>query len=429
MDVNGINPKIFKAYDIRGVYKKDIDEDIFYALGKVFAARSKNGKIVVGRDIRLSSKSLSEAFTKGVLDYGLDVLNVGEVTTPMLYFAVGGLGGAGGAMITASHNPPEYNGIKFTDENTQPIGGKEIGELLKKINLENSNKRGAEKITDISEDYLNLICSNFKISREIKVNIDAKDSAVGLFLQRFLKKLGIEFWGGSCADFKASFDADGDRLKLFDENQNEIRGDIAGGIIADNFLKKGDLFVYDLISTRALRDYFGERGIETIASKIGHFYIKKLMKEKAAVFASEISGHYYFESLNYNESALFALRVVLEALDKNPALKISDLANRFSGYFHSGEINFPLALEEDWDKILEKLKNKYNDGQQNFEDGISVEYPSTWLRTSPDPADGGASWWFNLRPSNTEPIMRLVIEAKTKELMEQKKDEILDLLK
>jgi len=413
MDIN-INPKIFRAYDIRGVYGEDINEDIFYVLGRVFATYISKGKIVVGRDIRSSSLSLSEAFIKGLKDSSADVLNAGEVTTPMLYFAVNHLGCNGGVMITASHNPSECNGIKFVDRDAQPIGGEEIEKFLRETKLKDFGKKGIEKKVNISEDYLNLISKDFKIKRKVKINIDTNESVVGLFMRSFLKKTGIEVCISSDADFGVSFDADGDRIVVTDENSNLIRGDIVGGIIADAFLKKGDLIIQDAISTRKLKKYFLEKGIETEISRVGHFYIKKAMKKKDAVFGFEISNHYYFKELNYVESALFALRILLESLDKNPNLKMSELAGRFSGYFHSGEINLPLYSKKEWNKILEKIKERYNDGKQNFEDGILVEYPD---------------YWFNLRSSNTEPVMRMVVEAKTEELMKTKKEEILEFLK
>ncbi|MBU1091578.1 hypothetical protein KKA27_01830 [Patescibacteria group bacterium] len=429
-----INPKIFRAYDVRGVYGEDISEDIFYTLGGGFASYidpaqngARKGKIAVGRDIRPSSLSLSDSFVNGLKDSGIDVLNIGEATTPMLYFAVDHLGCDGGAMITASHNPQTYNGIKFTDKNAQPIGGVDIERFLREAKLKDFNKKGAEKSINVSGDYLDLITKNFKINRKIKINIDTRESVVGLFLPSFLEKMGIEVCASSDADFSVSFDADGDRLKVFDENKNEIRGDIVGGIIADAFLEKGDLIIQDVVSTRKLKKHFQEKGIRTEISRVGHFYIKKAMKEKNAVFGLEISSHYYFGQLNYVESALFALRMLLEALDKNSGLKISELADRFSGYFHSGEINLPLSSKGEWDKILEKVKEKYGDGNQNFEDGILVEYPNP-VTNGTSPASGGASWWFNLRPSNTEPLMRLVIEAETETLMEEKKEEILEFL-
>jgi len=408
-----INEKIFRAYDVRGVYQKDIDEDIFYLLGKVFAVFIGRGKIITGRDIRSSSESLSESFIKGILDGGVGAVDIGVVTTPMLYYAVKHFGGSAGAMITASHNSFDFNGIKFTDKEAMPISGLEIGALLKKFKTKNNIKKGKKETADVAEDYLTVLVKGFGIKRKINVKIQNEESAVNLFLGRFLKNLGLEFGADSFIDFSVSFDADGDRLIVFDEKEKELRGDIAGGIIAESFLRTGEKIVCDLVSTKALEDYFKEKGMGVIKSKVGHYYIKKKMKEIDAVFGLEVSGHYYFKELNYVESALFALRKLLEALDKNPKSKISELAKPFEKYFNSGEINIPVSSEKEFKKILVKIKDKYADGRQSFEDGILVECND---------------WWFNLRISNTEPVMRLTIEADSRELLEQKKSELLSTI-
>lgn len=417
-----ITSKIFRVYDVRGVYKEDIDEDVFYTLGKTFATYIKEGPMVVGRDIRLSSSSLAESFIRGILDCGLDVLDIGEVTTPMLYFAVTHLGGSGGAMITASHNPEEYNGIKFTDKNSQPIGGKQIGEFFKTVKTKEVDKKGEKKNVDVSEDYLTIITKDFKISRKIKINIEAKNSVAEKYLKRFLQKLGPEVeFSSSLADLNVAFDLDGDRLMVFDDSSIKFSGDVVGGVIADSFLKKGETLVSDIVSTRALEDYFSGRGIIVCRSAVGYFFIPKSMVDSGAVLGAEFSGHYYFKSLNYNESAFFALRKLLEALDKNPGLSILDLARPFMKYANSGQINLPIVSKGGWPEILSQLQEKYKSGKQNLVDGLLVEYE--------DPANGGVNWWFSARPSNTEPLVRLVIEAKNETLLEEKKKEILNLFK
>lgn len=249
------------------------------------------------------------------------------------------------------------------------------------------------------------------------------------FLADFVKEAGITLSKDN-AEISFSFDPDGDRLKVFsaegvsasggDEKGEQIRGDVVGGIIADVFLKPGDEMVVDLVSTRATEEHFKDREVSVFRERVGHYFIKKTMHKRNSVFGSEVSGHYYFKHLHYAESTLFALLKILEALDKNPGLKISELAKPFLKFCHSGDINIPLSSMDDWEKILEKTKEKYKDGKQSFKDGILVQYPSTGLGTS--------DWWFNLRPSNTEPIMRLNLEAKTKELFEQKKKELLSFL-
>jgi phosphomannomutase len=216
------------------------------------------------------------------------------------------------------------------------------------------------------------------------------------------------------ADFGVIFDADGDRMMVVNEKAEVMRGDFIGGVIADNFLKKGDSLIYDIISTRAVRDYFENKGIKTMISKVGHYYIKKLMEANDVDFALEVSSHYYFKKMHYVESAFYALRLLLESLDKNPDKTISELAEPFIKYFDTGVLNFPLSSQDQWLKLLEDVKEKYKEGRQSFEDGILVEYDD---------------FWFNLRPSNTEPVVRLFIEAKDEKVLNDVKKEVLALLK
>ncbi|MCF7835564.1 MAG: hypothetical protein K9M15_00345 [Candidatus Marinimicrobia bacterium] len=358
MDINKINKKIFRAYDVRGIYGEDIDEDVFYLLGMIFASYISGDKIAVGRDIRPSSLSLSSAFVKGLTDSGVEVLNVGEVTTPILYFATNHLGCDGGAMITASHNPQNYNGIKFVKKNAEPIGGLEIGDFVKSYNQTKKEKSGSEKSEDVSDDYLNLVSKDFNLKRNIKINVTTEKSVAGFFIDSFFKKMGIENYQESSADVAFSFDPDGDRLEVFDEKGKQIRGDIVGGIIANTFLKKGNSLVHDITSTRKIREYFTKKEMSVERSKVGHFFIKNKMRKEGIDFGLEASGHYYFKNLNYVESAFYALRLILEALDKNPDKKISELASVFDGYFNSGEINLPFGSRGDWENILDKTKDK-----------------------------------------------------------------------
>lgn len=422
MNVN-VNPQIFRKYDIRGIYKKDFDENSFLEFSRAFAdyLGSSSGKIVVGRDIRDSSEPLSKFFIRGLTNLGIDVLDLGEVTTPMFYFAVVELGAIGGAMITASHNPPEYNGLKFVKGSGMSVSGKEIQKVYSEADTEREEqgKIGRVEKVDISESYLKKISENFELERRVKVKISAEGSSVNLFLPKFLEKLGLE-QSEEDLDLSISFDTDGDRLLVFDEKGEKMRGDVVGGIIADSFLKEGDKIVVDIVSTRALREYFEEKNIGVLRSRVGHYFIKETMRKEGAPFASEISGHYYFKHLNYAESALFGLIQILKALNKNPYLKISDMAKPFLKYFRSEVIRIPIKLQGQWDNALGVIKEKYSGNKQSFEDGILVECDN--------PPVGETSWWFNLRPSNTEPIIKLVVEAATEKTMEKKRDEILALI-
>jgi len=452
-----INPKIFKAYDIRGLYPGEVNEEVFYVLGRIFSAylikeqelpENKAPKIVVGRDSRLSSESLADSFIKGLRDFGSDVIDIGQITTPMLYFGVINFKAFGGAIITASHNPIEYNGVKFVMNDSAYVGGAGIQEIYKMIGVAETVKKnlsaGSYEKKDVSAPYLELIAKEFKINRKIKVVVDASSGVAGFFLAGFLKKLGIDYEPlffevdpgfkkhdpnpllpesqkfakekimETKADFGVVFDGDADRVIFLDENGNPLNGDITGALIAEGFLKQGESLCHILTSTKAIKEHFVKKGIRLEPVRVGRFFINKEMREKDVDFCSEYSGHYYFKSLRYTESAFLALRLVLEALDKNPDKKLSELAVVFQKYFHSGEINTHLSSLEAWPRILEKLKTRYGDGKQYFEDGIKVEYDD---------------WWFNVRPSNTEPIARTVVEANTAELLEAKKNEVLPFLK
>ncbi len=462
MNVN-VNPEIFREYDIRGIYPAEINESVFYEMGKAVAffldknqkkPEKGNPKIVVGRDVRLSSEKLALSFIEGVRDYGFDVVDIGRATSPMFSFASAKLESFGGGMITASHNPPEYNGLKIVKDRKQWVGdwvgGEEIQDIYKifvggdfNSGADNKSKGGYEK-ADVAKDYIDFVTKDFKIKRKIKAVIDASGGAAALLLPGFLEKMGIDYIplffeaDGSFskhnpnptleeaqkfakekiketgADFGVIFDGDADRMVVIDEKSEYFRGDVAGAIIGGTFLKKGDLFVYDTVSTRSIKEFFEKKGIKPLRGKIGHYFIKKLMEEKNAVFGLETSSHYYYKKLFTAESSLYSFRLLLEAMDKNPDLKISDMGEPFLKYFDSGTINIPVSSEEKWKEILEEVKKTYKDGRQDFEDGILVEFES---------------WWFNVRPSHTEPLIRLSVEAKDKETMEKKRNEILNLLK
>jgi phosphomannomutase len=203
-------------------------------------------------------------------------------------------------------------------------------------------------------------------------------------------------------------------MVIVDENSQVLRGDVCGGVIADSFLKPGDKLLYDVISSRAIKDYFEKKKIKTIRSRVGGYYIKKAMEENDVDFALEVSSHFYFKTTHYADSAFFALRCLIAAMDEVPDLTISDLARPFLKYFYSGVINIEIDSKDKWFEILEKLKKKYKDGDQGFEDGILVEYKN---------------YWFNVRPSNTEPVVRMVVEAKDEKTLKEKQKEILSLIK
>lgn len=366
-----VNKAIFKEYDIRGKYPKEINAEIARRISRAFIKflKLRSGTIIVGYDKRPSSKVLAKAFINGLADSEIDIIDIGAVTTPELYFAVPFLKAQGGAMVTASHLAKNENGIKFTRQNAEPIGGKEIQKIYE---LTRSNLDGLK----VRPQLINKV-------RPLSVEIK----------KEYLKAIG-KFEN----NLPAKFDYDGDRLLI-----KGFRGDILGGILADIIAKKGDVVIYDLRCTRAIPEYFKNKGIKTIPSKVGHYNIKKLMREKKAVFGMEITGHYYFKDFHYCESPLYGLKILNEQKKS-----LTELARPFAKYFHSGVINIKNSNFQ-----FSIFKEKYRSGAQSYLDGLTIEF---------------SNWWFNIRPSHTEPILTLVVEAKTKEILEAKKKEIMRFL-
>ncbi len=382
-----VNSNIFKEYDVRGKYPQEINAKVARQIGRGFVKFLKlnppaggGNKIVVGRDKRPSSPKLAAAFISGILDAGTDVIDIGQATTPMLYFAVPFLKARGGAMITASHNPKEDNGIKFVREKSEPISGLEIKQT---INLKNKpvKQKGVHTKFNIKKDYLEAMLGDLKLNR-----------------------ISIPY----------SFDYDGDRLIIKDENNKEIRGDIIGGIIGDSILKKGDVLVYDLRCSRRIPEYFENKGITAMPCRVGRPNIEKIMRKKKAVFGMELVGHYHFKKFDYCLSPLYALKILIEQMDKT-GKTLAELAKPFMKYCHSGVINIKFSIFNfQFSNLIEQLKEKYRNGAQNSLDGLTIEF---------------SNWWFNVRQSHTEPLIRLVIEANTPELLEQKKKELMKKIK
>lgn len=368
-----VNPVIFKEYDVRGLYPKELNEKTAYELGRIFCVflklnQTTDGKIVVGHDSRPSSPKLSKSFISGIIDSGVDAIDIGDTKTPMLYFAVPFCKANGGAMITASHNMKKYNGIKFARASAEPIGGLEIKTAP---SAEKSKTKGIIKKIDVEKDYFKKVNSEFTPNK-IKI--------------------------------KASFDYDADRLII-----KGFRGDIIGGIIADTVAKKGDIVIYDLRCSRGVVEYLKNKGIKATPCRVGHFNIKKLMREKKAVFAMEITGHYYFKEFHYCESPHYGLIKLAEQTAKT-GKTLKELSKPFMKYHHSGLLNFKVKHLE---KIFEKLKEKYKNGAQNEMDGLTVEF---------------SNWWFNIRESHTEPLARLVVEANSEKLLQEKIRELKKLI-
>jgi phosphomannomutase len=416
---------IFKAYDIRGIYGEQLNEDIAYKIGRAFAVYI-GSKIVVARDNRLSSDSLFEALTRGITDEGSDVYNIGLSTSPMFYFAVSNLVCDGGVIITASHNPSQYNGFKMVRSDAMPLSGEDGINQIKQLVEENnfsSSKKGNISTLDITDKYVN----SFEIKKyNLKVVVDTANSVSGLIVNRMFRGVSLfhlfsELDGSFPnhepnpleeknikdlrekvleygADIGIAFDGDGDRVFFVDEKGELISSDLIIALIAKLIDKK---VLYDLRCSNIIK----ETARDSVMWRVGHSFIKKKMKDEDIFFGGEYSGHYYLkQGSSYFESPYFVIYKLFEAMENK---KLSELIAPFKKYYHSGELNFEV---KDKQSVIEKVEKNYSYGKITKIDGVRIDFDD---------------WWFLLRGSNTEPILRLIIEAKSKELLDGKIKEII----
>ena len=437
---------IFKAYDIRGVYPDQLDEETAGRIGAAFARFTGVPRIVVGRDMRVSSPSLTAAFVDGARGAGVTVVDVGEVSTDALYFASGQLD-VPGAMFTASHNPGRYNGIKVCRAKAAPIGEEsgllEIKQLAEKAEPFDG-ERGGRETYDVLPDYARHCKSLVDVEklRPLKVAIDAGNGMAGktvpmvfddlpfdvvplffeldgtfpnhpanpieaenlLDLQRAVKEQGC--------DVGIAFDGDADRMFLIDEETRLVSGSLTTALVADRILKKhpGETIIYNLICSWTVPEVVRENGGTPVRTRVGHSFIKEVMAETGAIFGGEHSGHYYFRDNFRADSGMIAALIVLEAMSE-ASRPLSELLEPFRRYADSGEINSEVA---DQQAKIDELSERYADGSQDREDGLTVQYDD---------------WWFNCRPSNTEPLLRLNLEAKSPALRDEKVSEVLSIIR
>lgn len=459
-----INKDIFREYDIRGIYPGEVNKEIAFNVGGAFAsyikklsAISKKIKIIVGRDVRTSSAELCEAFIKGSLSVGVDIVDIGVITTPTLYFGINLLKASGGAVITASHNPKEYNGFKFALKDAEPLSPSDILPYLEVKPPSDYSEDGTVEKMNILSAYTDFLASHVdkNVAGTVSVVADASNGSGGAVLKEFFDKVGVSYWplyfdqDGTFpnhspnplekdsqqsakelvihknADFGFILDADGDRIIFIDERGKLVRGDIITSLLIKHLAKRGDYVLIDSSASKIVIDVGESIGVAVSRVKTGHTNIKRAMKEKDAILAGELSGHYYFRDFFYADSALFALAMMLNIFASSRRT-LSSMVESFSDepykeYFHSKEYNFQVVDKDKTEKIFRMVKEKYSDGEQLFMDGISVEYPDR-------PEKGEAGWWFNLRSSNTEPVIRLNIEATSKELLDDKIQELTSLI-
>jgi phosphomannomutase len=444
---------IFKAYDVRGLVDTEITADFCFATGVAFARflqlEREPGTVVIGEDMRPSSPIFAEAFSAGITSQGMDVIRIGLASTDMLYFAAGKLN-MPGAMFTASHNPAEYNGIKMCLSGARPIG-KESGLLtIEKFVDQGSpielRSVGVERTQSMLDEYVEHLLSlvDLQSMRPLKVVIDAGNGMAGYTAPAVFKKLNAEViemyfeLDGTFpnheanpidpknlqdlskavkthkADIGLAFDGDADRCFLVDENGDLVNPSALTALIADRALASdpGSTIIYNLISSRSVKEVVEENGGTAVRSRVGHSYIKKMMADTGAIFGGEHSGHFYFRDFWRADSGMLAALHALAALSESKG-SLSQLLHSYNRYSSSGEIN---SVVSDAQSVMDSIESHYSAMEgitTDHLDGLTVE---------------SSDWWFNVRASNTEPLLRLNVEANSDELMKKVSTQVLALI-
>jgi phosphomannomutase len=443
---------IFKAYDVRGVYPTEIDEERARQIGLAFQHvldeedRRRGNTVVVSRDMRSHSPGLATALIEGLTAAGLDVLDIGLATTPMNYFAVGHTQAAGGVQVTASHNPAKYNGFKFSRHEARPVSGDHgIALMEAKVaagDLPKADRPGTVRRGEIFDDYRRHVLSFLHTdgARRLKVVVDAANGMSVLY-KPILESMGIDLvplyfeLDGTFpnheanplkeenlhdlmrkvketgADLGVSFDGDADRSAFVDENGQPVGSDLMTALIGGELLERepGRAVLYDLRSSRAVHEYIEEKGGIAVRERVGHSFMKATLRKRDGLFGGELAGHYYFRSHYFADCAVLAVVEILNLLRKT-GKPLSALVEPLLRYAKSPEINF---VVEDKQGKIEELARRYSDAEIDYLDGITFRYPS---------------WWANVRPSNTEPYLRLVMEANSTGELELRKHELFDIL-
>jgi phosphomannomutase len=448
-----INRSIFKAYDIRGLYPAEINEEAARQIGGGFVAYLGAKRIAVSRDMRLSSPSLAAAFIDGATAQGANVVDYGMMATDMMYFAVARDQHDGGVQITASHNPKEYNGIKMVRKQAFPLSGDAgIGDIRDMIAADKlpppAAARGSVSTRDVVDDYVEKVLSFIDVSKikPFKVVLDAGNGMAGMVGPKLFDRLPcrttrlcFEVDGTfpnheanplieenrrdivaqvtkDDADIGIAWDGDADRCFFIDGSGEFIAGDFITALLAEAFLLKhpSAKIVYDVRASYAVKDTVAKYGGTALMNRVGHAFFKQRMREEGAIFGGEVTGHYYFRDYYFADNGFIPALLILELMSIKGQTLRELLAPLRQKYFISGEINTKLGDMSLIPTKLDTLSAKYQDGRVYSLDGISAEYDD---------------WHFNVRASNTEPMLRLNLEAVTPELMERKRDEVLALIR
>jgi len=443
-----VNPSIFKAYDIRGVYPGDLNEEVAHLVGRAFVTFLSASRVVVGRDMRLSGPALHAAVLRGITEQGGDVVDIGMVSTDQYYFACAELG-LPGLMVTASHNPKQYNGFKMVRQMPYLLSGdsgiQDIRRLVESEAFPEAGPKGQVVSRNFEDDFVEKVLCMIErpAIRPLKVVVDSGNGMVGPILSAVYAKLPVELVGmylepdGSLpnhgldplmpenraelqrrvveekADIGFAFDGDGDRFFAIDDRGRFVPGDFLTAIMGSYMLEKtpGAKIIYDVRASWAVADAIKAAGGTPLMERVGHAFIKRRMASEGAAYGGEVTGHYYFKDFFYADSGIVPSLILLEMLSKR-GKKLSDLlAPLEAKYFISGEINSTVKLPQD---RLHFLSETFDDGEQYWLDGLSVVYPT---------------WHMNVRSSNTEPLLRLNLEAKTQAEMEKRRDQVLTIIR
>lgn len=447
------DPDVFKAYDVRGLYPEQINEPLAEQIGRGFAAHLGARRIAVSRDMRLSSPSLAKAFIAGARVQGADIVDIGLMGTDQLYFAVARNNLDGGAQITASHNPAAYNGIKLVGRQALPLSGDagigDIRDMLAANALPPPAARpGARSEARVLDDYLDHVLGFIDPAaiRPFSLVLDAGNGIAGAVAPALFDRLPcrttrlcfeidgtfpnheanpllaanrrdlVDAVRAGSADAGIAWDGDADRCFFVDGEGEFVPGDFVTALLAEAFLRKtpGAAVVYDVRASQAVRDTVAAFGGRALMNRVGHAFFKKRMREENAVFGGEVTGHYYFRENFYADNGFIPALLILELMSTRGQTLRELLAPLRERYFLSGEIDTALDDEDRVAARLDLLAARYADGDVHRMDGVSVEYPT---------------WRFNVRPSNTEPLLRLNLEGATRGEMERRRDEVLGLIR